>query len=115
MIQDSDLHELRQKLEAELARLQGHMAGDTAKKGRRDGANLDRDDLAHNFASQERHHALQDVEKARLTQITEALERMTDGSYGTCTNCGKTIAPGRLKIIPYAKLCIHCQQEQDKN
>jgi RNA polymerase-binding protein DksA len=115
MIQDMKLQEIRQTLEEELASLLRHMEDDQAEQGQRSGANLDRDDLAHNYVLQEKHLAWRDVEQARLAQIKEALERIADGSYGTCASCGTAIAPGRLEIIPYATLCVRCQQEQDRN
>lgn len=42
-------------------------------------------------------------------QVDEALRKVADGSYGTCDRCGGTINPERLEAIPYATLCIDCQ------
>lgn len=44
-----------------------------------------------------------------LTQIKAALERMDDGSYGTCQRCGKPINPERLEAAPYVAYDIECQ------
>ena len=41
-----------------------------------------------------------------LTEINTALKRIEDGTYGTCTVCGKEIAPERLEAYPWASLCI---------
>jgi DnaK suppressor protein len=41
-----------------------------------------------------------------LRQIDAALKRIDDGTYGTCTTCGKEIAPERLEATPWAALCI---------
>ena len=112
MIHDTDLQEIRQKLEAELVRLQGYIKNSNEGKGQRAGTNLDRDDLAHNFASRERRLALRDVENAQVAQIEDALERIEDGTYGMCAGCGEAIAPKRLEIIPYATLCVRCQRKQ---
>ena len=46
------------------------------------------------------------VEEAR--EIRAALQRIHDGTYGTCANCGIDIAPARLKALPTATLCIDC-------
>ncbi len=113
MINDLDLDMLHQKLEEELTRVQGHIEASTGKS-QRAGKNLDRDDLAHNFSSQERFLALRHVEESKVAQIKEALERITDGTYGSCANCGKGIDPDRLEIIPYATLCISCQQQNEQ-
>jgi DnaK suppressor protein len=50
-----------------------------------------------------------------LEQIEDALERIEAGVYGKCENCGNEISLARLKALPYAKLCILCQEEQEKN
>ncbi len=40
--------------------------------------------------------------------VTAALERIADGSYGLCENCGEEIAEGRLEAIPEATRCVNC-------
>ncbi len=112
MVEDLDVQELHKKLKLELARLQGHAESVETGTGQRAGTNLDRDDLARNFASQERQLALRDVERTKIVQIEKTLERIANGTYGICTECGETIDARRLKIIPYASLCIGCQREQ---
>jgi RNA polymerase-binding protein DksA len=44
-----------------------------------------------------------------LGQIDEALAKMDAGTYGTCDRCGKPIPHARLEAIPYATLCVDCQ------
>jgi len=41
-----------------------------------------------------------------LSEIEAALVRIEEGTYGTCTACGKEIAPDRLEAHPWASLCI---------
>ena len=43
-----------------------------------------------------------------LKEITDALKRIEDGTYGTCSNCNKPISAERLKISPEAKTCKNC-------
>lgn len=45
-----------------------------------------------------------------LERITEALRKLEDGTYGTCDRCDSPINPERLRAIPYATLCINCQE-----
>lgn len=52
--------------------------------------------------------ALDESDKQVLRAIDAALERIGEGSYGTCTNCGKPIAVGRLEARPYADRCGDC-------
>ena len=45
-----------------------------------------------------------------LSEIDSALQRMDEGRYGLCTNCGSGIALGRLQVRPQAALCISCAE-----
>jgi len=47
--------------------------------------------------------------KASLMAIEEALAKMEEGTYGICEECEDEIPPGRLKVMPLAKLCLMCQ------
>jgi DnaK suppressor protein len=49
-----------------------------------------------------------------LQIIQEALDRIEDKSYGECANCGNEIQPKRLEAVPWALLCIQCQNLQEK-
>ncbi|MBP1622154.1 MAG: transcriptional regulator, TraR/DksA family [Acidobacteria bacterium] len=49
-----------------------------------------------------------------LQLIQEALDRIDDKSYGECANCGNEIQPKRLEAVPWAVLCIQCQNLQEK-
>lgn len=51
----------------------------------------------------------------RITQLTAALQRVEDGSYGTCERCGEQIQPARLDAIPEAPLCRDCQEEVERS
>jgi DnaK suppressor protein len=43
-----------------------------------------------------------------LARVDRALEKIEDGSYGLCDNCGQPIAPDRLKAAPESTLCVDC-------
>ncbi len=49
-----------------------------------------------------------------LRKIEKALQRMEDGTYGYCDECGDEIGFRRLKARPVAELCIDCKQEQER-
>lgn len=49
-----------------------------------------------------------DAIRADVRQITQALERIADGSYGRCTTCGSTIPAERLEAIPTVDHCARC-------
>lgn len=54
------------------------------------------------------------TEQQLLNKIDEALKKIQEGIYGNCDNCEATISMERLKAVPYAKLCIKCQEEEEK-
>ena len=48
-----------------------------------------------------------------LTEIDAALQRIEDGTYGTCTTCGREIPLERLEAYPWASLCIDCKRRAE--
>jgi DnaK suppressor protein len=67
------------------------------------------DDASEAF-EQAKELALHQNAQQLLDQVTDALERFEEGTYGTCKRCGSEIDPARLKALPYVTLCLHCQQ-----
>ncbi|MCC6406778.1 MAG: TraR/DksA C4-type zinc finger protein [Planctomycetes bacterium] len=49
-----------------------------------------------------------------LGEIIEALDRIENGSFGTCENCQKAILKERLKAVPHARYCIECQRKLER-
>lgn len=47
--------------------------------------------------------------KGQLDGVDEALERVDEGTYGTCTRCGDAIAPARLEARPASVNCVSCK------
>jgi len=52
--------------------------------------------------------------RSLLGQITGALQRMDDGTFGSCERCGKKINPERLEAFPYVAYCIDCQSALER-
>lgn len=44
-----------------------------------------------------------------LEQVQTARKRVLEGRYGICEDCGRRIPTERLKVLPYATLCVRCQ------
>lgn len=47
-------------------------------------------------------------EEAILADVQGALERIEEGTFGTCDECGGKIAEARLEALPYTPYCIDC-------
>ncbi len=58
--------------------------------------------------------SLTDAEREQLSLINEALRRLARGNYGLCQSCGQPISKKRLEIVPWAPLCVACQQKKEK-
>jgi DnaK suppressor protein len=50
-----------------------------------------------------------------LKKVEEAKQKILDGSYGECEDCGDTISQKRLLARPTAGMCIDCQEEKEKS
>lgn len=75
---------------------------------------MDTYDLASEERDREINFILGDRERGKLQSIEDALGRIDEGSYGICENCESDIAPGRLDAMPFSRLCVSCQAEQEK-
>ena len=81
---------------------------------------LDSDDLADemDLASSEYLHAfnfrLRGREKHYLGKIDKAIERIDNGTFGICEDCGEAISPKRLEARLETTLCIRCKEDQER-
>ena len=50
-----------------------------------------------------------------VAKIKEALERIEDGTYGICEECGQTISEERLKVRPVTTMCVKCKKKQEND
>ncbi|WP_271077609.1 TraR/DksA family transcriptional regulator [Aurantiacibacter sp. MUD61] len=63
---------------------------------------------AVDLADDEALEGVDDVLRAEIQQVRQALLRITNGTYGTCANCGQPISKERLAARPIATRCIDC-------
>lgn len=57
---------------------------------------------------------LRDRERQLLRKIEEAIERIEEGTYGICEECGDDISVARLKARPVTQLCIECKSKEEE-
>ncbi len=62
---------------------------------------------------QEMDFALVEMKAQTLIRIDQALQRVDDGTYGTCVECDQEIAEARLKALPFAVRCVQCQELEE--
>ena len=71
-------------------------------------------DSATATLSREIEYTLEENSEHVLRAINEALQRIDEGTFGTCGRCGKPIAEERLDAIPYANRCIDCKRLDER-
>jgi DnaK suppressor protein len=85
---------------------------DSADAGR---APADIADLGNSMLEENNSLLLMDNEEEALQQVEDALERIADGSYGSCLECEGRIPKMRLKAIPYTPYCVKCASQLESN
>lgn len=71
-------------------------------------------DQASNDADLNFKFRIKDRESRLIRKVKEALERIEDGTYGICEDCGEEISLGRLTARPVATRCIACKALLEK-
>jgi len=108
---DSDVYRTRLlDLRARLCGEMGRMADAALGQGRSETSSVPMHlaDLGSDNFEQELTLSLVGSEKDALDKIEFALERIAEGSYGKCEDCGKKIPESRLEAIPYTSVCVQC-------
>lgn len=112
--------ELLLKKKAELAKGIQHIANDALKTSQREAAgdlsaySLHMADMATDNYDREFSLGLADKEQSVLHRIDSAFEKIENNTFGLCEACEKKISKVRLKAVPYAELCMPCQEKQEK-
>ena len=105
----SGIREILERKQAELAQV----------LQRRDGIEIEKsaDQMDEIQYATERELAMRNVdrESSLLRQVKAALQRIDDGSFGNCMDCESAISPRRLAALPWALLCIQCQESADRD
>lgn len=57
--------------------------------------------------------AVAHIRRGELTEMDEALDRLEDGVYGLCAECGREIDEERLKVKPFAVFCVSCKKKKE--
>ena len=114
-----ELAVVRAALEADLARLGAEIAAaeyDLAglMRDAGDGAGDDQADAGTKTFEREQEISLVNNAREVSEQSEHALERILDGSYGICENCGNPIGKNRLLVFPRATLCVPCKSKQER-
>lgn len=110
------LDEERTRLLEELEAMEEHTPEVEEQVGVDIGGGYDEDlaDVASSTFEREKGLALETSVQHMLSQVEEALVRIREGTYGVCQRCGNQIDYARLKVLPYATLCIRCKELEER-
>jgi RNA polymerase-binding transcription factor len=110
-----ELEKYRRVLEQKKVELSDELAkARTAEEETTEESTQDIADKAVSSYTREFLYSLTDGERTVLLQIDEALNRIDDGTYGFCVNCGSLISEKRLAAVPWTPHCMDCQELAEK-
>jgi DnaK suppressor protein len=72
------------------------------------------DDSEMELRDYENNRSIEDQLQLLLKKVDSALKAIENGTYGQCQKCRVAIETGRLKIMPYADLCVTCKKNAKK-
>ena len=102
---------LRKKKEEIICRSTSEMKKRISAENRQTmGAGLEEGDCAFSCHSDYLHFRNLDLQSALIQQIDTALDKIREGSFGICEECGDEIDERRLKVLPFARFCRDCQE-----
>jgi DnaK suppressor protein len=104
----------RKLLQAKIAELSGDQQKTLAEMTMTDERLADITDLASFQSDRNFELRIRDRERKLIAKIQEAIQKIDDGTYGTCENCDEEISEKRLIARPVTSLCIRCKTEQEK-
>jgi DnaK suppressor protein len=79
-------------------------------KDQEDDAIKDLGDQANTAYTREFFFELGNGDRRLLRDVVAALQKIDNGSFGSCERCGEAIADKRLEALPFARYCIDCQR-----
>lgn len=116
----SDFKKLIIKRKDELLEGIKHISEDTLKKSQKDasgdisGYTYHMADVATDTYDREFSLGLATNEREMLYELDDALKRIEEGGFGVCEDCKTLISRTRLKAVPFARLCVKCQERKER-
>jgi DnaK suppressor protein len=106
---------LQARRDSLLARREAHLDGRTRAEQARELLLQDGDDANQRDADREVDLAMTDRDVVAVAAIDAALQRLAQGDYGSCKDCGDEIPLARLRLAPTAQRCIACETRFERS
>jgi DnaK suppressor protein len=115
----AELNAVRKDLDEETVRLREELEAAEADiaeliRDNADGAGDDQADAGNKTFEREHEMSLANNTREMLAQGERAMQRIDDGTYGSCESCGNPIGKERLRFFPRATLCVACKQREER-
>lgn len=97
-----------------------HISDEVLKKSQKDAAGdisgytYHMADIATDTYDREFSLSLASNERKLIYEIDDAIKKIEEGTYGVCEGCKNLITKTRLKALPYARLCLKCQENTER-
>ncbi len=114
-MEQKELERFKQMLEVKRDEIQSEAERSLTELVDQAGSIPDPNDRASAEADRSFELRIRERERKLLPKIEAALERIKDGSFGQCEDCGCEIGMKRLEARPVTSLCIDCKTLQEKN
>lgn len=120
---DKKMEKYRKQLRALADRMRGetaHLEEDARVAtggnagGNLSGAPMHLADLGTDMYLQEVTSTLLESEGQLRDEVFAALDRIEEGTFGQCENCGRKIKESRLNVLPFARFCTPCAEEMEE-
>jgi DnaK suppressor protein len=102
------LEDRRREIQSEVQSRMKDVRADTGQTGVVDDVETSESDI-----QDEIEFALIQMKAETLHRINEALERLEEGTYERCFECGEEIEPRRLRALPFAVRCKDCEEARE--
>ncbi len=87
---------------------------DYGREANSEAETMDIADKASSSYTKEFMFSKSNADRRQLQKIADAIVRLDDGEFGNCVNCEEEIGRKRLEAVPWAELCIKCQQLEEE-
>ena len=112
-ISDTFARQLKEQRGALLARVRQQRGGAISRaEAAAEARGQESDDWAKATEERDLLIGLEERDSAELVAIDAALQRIADGSYGLCLQCGASLPAARLHARPTAERCVNCQTQE---
>lgn len=75
---------------------------------------MDIGDLSQLDLNEDIDYTLLNMQIERLREVENALDRLEEGTYGVCEECGASINLERLNVLPFTTCCVQCQERREQ-